>query len=255
MKHTILAAAAAAVALAGGLTAATSASAVEFATFNPVASTNGGVPNFSEDSMGNLTSTPATAATIFTFDLSPLLSSFGDLQSTFTFAAHETAMASSGSIGGVTYVTAPFDGSFNFFYSGPTVTKGALTLTTGELLLGGTFTNSVFAARSGANGGALTDDSINGTVVYTSGLPSSALPLLSTGQSFTLGFLDMTPVTALQNGFLRHFTAVGNGMFSSDLTGTGGGGVPEPATWALMLTGVTGIGVCLRRRRLAASAA
>jgi hypothetical protein len=254
MKHTILAAVAA-IALTGGLTAATSASAVVFAVFNPVPSTNGGVPNFSEDSLGNLTSTPATAPTIFTFDLSPLLSSFGDLQSTFNFSAHETAMASSGTVGGVTYVTAPFDGSFNYFYSGPTVTKGGVTLTTGELLLGGTFTNAVFTARSGANGGALTDDSINGTVVYTTGLPATALPLLSSGQSFTLGFLDMTPVTALQNGFLRHFTAVGDGKFSSNVMGTGGGGVPEPATWALMLTGLAGIGACLRRRRPAPSAA
>ena len=253
MKHTILAAAAA-VALAGGLTAATSASAVQFAVFNPVPSTTGGVPNFSEDSLGNLTSTPATAPTIFTFDLSPL-SAFGDLQSTFNFSAHETAMASSGTVGGVSYVSAPFDGAFNFTYSGPTVTKGGVTLTTGELLLGGTFTNAVFEARSGANGGALTDDSINGTVVYTSGLPSTALPLASNGQSFTLGFLDMTPVAALQNGFIRHFTAVGNGLFSSNLTGGGGGGVPEPATWALMLTGVAGIGACLRRRRLAPSSA
>jgi hypothetical protein len=253
MKHTILAAVAA-IALTGGLTAATSASAVVFADFNPVPSASGGVPNFSEDTMGNLTSIPGIAPTIFTFDLSPL-SAFGDLQSTFSFAAHETAMASSGTIGGVTYVSAPFDGSFNFTYSGPTVTKGGVTLTTGELLLGGTFTNAVFAARSGANGGALTDDSINGTVVYTTGLPSTALPLASDGQSFTLGFLDMTPVSALQNGFLRHFTAVGNGLFGSNLTGGGGGGVPEPATWTLMLTGLAGIGACLRRRRMAPSAA
>uniref|UniRef100_UPI003982F4AA PEPxxWA-CTERM sorting domain-containing protein n=1 Tax=Phenylobacterium sp. TaxID=1871053 RepID=UPI003982F4AA len=31
--------------------------------------------------------------------------------------------------------------------------------------------------------------------------------------------------------------------------GTGGGGVPEPATWAVMLVGFAGIGAALRRRR------
>jgi hypothetical protein len=255
MKQSVLAAVAV-LGLAGGLAAAAPASAVEFAVFNPVPSSTGGVPNFSEDSLGNLTSTPSTAPTVFTFDLTPL-SAFGNLQSTFNFSAHETAAATSGSLGGVSYVTAPYDGSFSYFYSGPTTTMGGVTLTTGELLLQGTFTNAAFVARAGASGGGLADDSILGTVTYTSALPSSVLPLASSGQSFSFGFIDISPVAALQNGFLRHFTAVGDGKFSSDVTGGGGGGgVPEPATWALMLTGVAGIGFCLRRRtRTVASAA
>jgi len=256
MKRSLFAAIAA-IGLVGGLGAATSANALVFAVFNPVSGSSGGVSNFSEDGMGHLTSTPATSApTVFTFELSPL-AAFGDLQSTFDFSASNATGATTGSIGGVSYVSAPYTGTFDYFYSGPTVTRGGVTLTPGELLLGGTFTDAVFTARVGANGGALTDDSIVGTVVYTSQLPSSALPLASTGQSFTIGFLDISPVAALQNGFIRHFTAVGDGKFSADMTnGGGGGGVPEPATWALMIAGVGGIGVCLRRReRLASTAA
>ena len=257
MKRSTILAAIAAVGLTGGLGAATSASAVEFAVFNPVSSSTGGVTNFSEDSMGHLSSTPASAApTVFTFDLTPL-SAFGNLQSTFNFSASETGPASSGTIGGITYVSAPYTGSFDYYYAGPTVTKGGITLTSGELLLGGSFASAAFVAQSGASGGALTDDSFTGTVTYTSGLPSSVLPIASTGQSFTFGFVDISPVAALQNGYIRQFTAVGDGKFSSDLTGGGGGGgVPEPATWALMLTGLAGIGASLRRRtRQAPSAA
>jgi hypothetical protein len=236
----------AAMGLAAGLGAAAPASAVQFAVFNPVASSKGGVPNFAEDSAGNLTSTPSTAATVFTFDLTPL-SAFGNLASTFSFSAHETAAATSGSIGGVTYVTAPYDGSFTYTYTGPTTTMGAVTLTTGETLLQGTFTNAAFTARSGASGGGLADDSLLGTVSFTSALPSSVLPLAQ-GESFSLDFIDMSPVAALQNGFLRHFTAVGSGQFSFGETTGGGGGVPEPTTWMLMLAGVAGIGFSLRRR-------
>ena len=36
---------------------------------------------------------------------------------------------------------------------------------------------------------------------------------------------------------------------------TGGGGIPEPATWALMLAGMGGVGAALRARRKAALAA
>lgn len=248
MKQPVLVAAAA-LALAGGLAAAAPASAMEFAVFNPAPSSTGGVRNFAEDALGNLNSTPTPAPTVFTFDLTPL-SAFGNLAASFTFAAHETAAATSGSIGGVSYVTAPYDGSFTYTYTGPTTTMGAITLTTGETLLQGTFTNAVFVARADANGGGLADDSILGTVSYTSGLPSSALPLTSTGQAFSFGFIDMTPVAALQNGNLRAFTAIGDGKFSVGLTTeSNGGGVPEPAAWTLMLTGLGGLGLAMRSRR------
>ena len=45
------------------------------------------------------------------------------------------------------------------------------------------------------------------------------------------------------------------GGVAVELTGTGGGTVPEPAAWALMLVGFGGIGATLRRRQRAASAA
>jgi MYXO-CTERM domain-containing protein len=230
------------------LGAAASASAqVEFAVFNPAPSSTGGVVNFTEDTLGHLNSVSSATPTLFMFDLTPL-SAFGNLRSTFDFSARETAAASSGVIGGVSYVTAPYSGTFDYFYSGPTTTKGGITLTTGELLLRGTFTNAAFTARAAASGGGLADDGILGTVSYSSALPSSILPL-GGNESFSLAFIDITPVLGLQNGFIRHFTAVGDGQFSS------GGAVPEPSPWAFMLAGVGALGGVLRRRAVASSAA
>src|SRR5579859_2076670 len=109
MKRSLFAAIAA-IGLVGGLGAATSANALVFAVFNPVSGSSGGVSNFSEDGMGHLTSTPATSApTVFTFELSPL-AAFGDLQSTFDFSASNATGATTGSIGGVSYVSAPYTG-------------------------------------------------------------------------------------------------------------------------------------------------
>jgi len=249
MKRTIVAAIAA-IGLTGGLGAATSASAAVFAVFNPEPGKTGAIANFSEDSLGNLTSTPSAAPTLFTFELSPL-AAFGDLQSTFTFSAHESGAAIVG-----TSVQAPYTGSFTYTYAGPTTTKAGVTLTTGETLLAGSFSNAMFTATVGGPGAGLIDDSITGNVTYTSGLSSSLLPLTTGTQAFTLGFADMSPLAALQNGYIKHFTAVGDGKFSSGPSGGGGGGgVPEPATWALMLAGVTGIGASLRRRARPATSA
>jgi hypothetical protein len=241
--------------LLGGLAAAAPASAqIQFAVFNPVWSPTGGVANFKEDSMGHLTSTSSSTPTLFMFDLTPL-QVFGDLQATFDFSATQDGPASTGVIGGVSYTVATFDGSFDYYYSGPTVTHGGLTLTPGELLLHGSFTDASFSARTGSSGGGLQDDSLDGVVTYTSAVPSADLPLGSTGQSFEIGFIDISPLVGIQNGYLKHFTAVGDGQFSTDLSSGGGGGVPEPATWALMLVGVGGIGATVRRRRSALASA
>jgi hypothetical protein len=106
-------------------------------------------------------------------------------------------------------------------------------------------------------GAGLTDNNLTlGNVTYTTALPPSLLALGKTGEAFSIAFLDISPVLNVAGGNLNAFTAVANGQFSSDLATTRGGGVPEPATWALMLIGVAGVGVCLRRRvRLEPSAA
>lgn len=206
-------------------------------------SKTGGVVNFKDDGKGHLTSVSASTPTIFTFDLEPL-SDFGNLKATFDFNATETGFGKLGNL-----VVGTFDGSFDFYYAGKTTTVDSITLTKGELLLKGSFKNAALIGRLSASGASLADDSITGVVTYSSAIPQLDLPLVPHGQSFTLGFIGISPLLAVQKSTIRHFTAIGDGKFSSDV-------VPEPGTWTLALMGMAGIGLGLRRRlRPAATAA
>jgi hypothetical protein len=51
------------------------------------------------------------------------------------------------------------------------------------------------------------------------------------------------------------FALGGTGGVGNEPPGVGAGGVPEPASWAMMLIGFGGLGGALRSRRRAASAA
>ena len=59
---------------------------------------------------------------------------------------------------------------------------------------------------------------------------------------------EVTPPTAVVGGRLTDFRAVSQGQFAADLLTGGGGGTPEPATWAMMLVGFGAIGLAARRR-------
>ena len=254
MKQRLLATAAA-FGLAVGLGASAPASAAVFALFNPVPGTPAATPNFTEDGAGNLTSTTSTTPTLVTFETGPL-AALKDLAATFTFSASESAPAVNGMMSGVSVTSSAFGGSFSYYYDGPNETVGGFTLDKGDLLLGGTFSNAAFLGVTGGPGAGLFDNSLTGTVTYSTDLPSSLLPLSSDGQSFSIAFADISPLLGATMGHLNGFNAVGDGKFSSELNGGGGGGgVPEPATWALMLIGVSGVGACLRRRTRPVSAA
>ena len=74
----------------------------------------------------------------------------------------------------------------------------------------------------------------------------------STGdKGFSLSLTSIFPTLSASGGSgLNSFGAVSTGSFYSELTSGGGvGGVPEPASWALMLVGVGLLGGSLRDRR------
>jgi hypothetical protein len=129
----------------------------------------------------------------------------------------------------------PWDGTISF----TRVTDGANLLTLA-------FTGATLAGSGGA--GALFGSQPSGTVTYSSDFVDF------TGQTagdFSLGFSGITP------GFSTTvaWSADAVGTFASDSANIpGGGGVPEPATWAMMIVGFGGVGALLRRRRTLAFA-
>lgn len=138
-------------------------------------------------------------------------------------------------------------GSFHFTYDGPTQAVGGVLFTHGANLLSGSFDNAFI---SGILGGGVA--SLNAEVLTTG-------PITFTSDFATFGGGDDGISLALNgvlpglhvssDGVLAGFNASTTGNFSADeATGGGGGGVPEPATWAMMLVGLAGLGAALRRR-------
>jgi hypothetical protein len=126
---------------------------------------------------------------------------------------------------------------------------------TGGLFTGANFSNNAFGQGWSKNYdyAVQVQDTVPGTDYYTGHLTFSVtgnLPLsiasLGTGQPETVGG---NPYNVVFGADLRQ-------CITSCVTGPAGailspppGGVPEPATWAMMLFGFGGIGALLRRRR------
>ncbi|HEY2357324.1 MAG TPA: PEPxxWA-CTERM sorting domain-containing protein [Phenylobacterium sp.] len=76
---------------------------------------------------------------------------------------------------------------------------------------------------------------------------TSFFPAGTTGLSEVVRVGSGTVIRQAYSGVVQIATTVG--------TGPNGGGVPEPATWAMMLLGFGGVGALLRRRRERSTAA
>ena len=84
-----------------------------------------------------------------------------------------------------------------------------------------------------------------GTILFSSGAI-----MVGTGDVFTHFAFNLTSTNGIgiQWGPDAFNTGIDNVDFS--FTPNGGGGVPEPATWALMIAGFGLVGASIRRRRL-----
>jgi PEP-CTERM motif len=87
----------------------------------------------------------------------------------------------------------------------------------------------------------------------------TAVPALAFG-SVDVGSYDVysqSIATTAGSSYNLHFNYVGEDTPAGFIVTTSGstGAVPEPATWALMISGFMGAGVALRRRRAVAAAA
>ncbi len=226
------------------------AASTTFAVYNPVPKAGGPDNNIKLDgtsSSGTLSSIGATGSTvIFDYTYGAPLIALGDLKAKLTLTATESPFGAPG------VPLAYFDGTLSLIYDGPTKTVGGITLTKGVTnLLTDTFTSGLFTAAGSA--ATLADSGFTGTVAFTSDLATFD-PTLD--QNFTVGITSATPpLSFYPSGYLRSFKGVSQGGFAATVTGTsGGGGVPEPATWALMLIGFAGVGMATRGRARRANA-
>jgi hypothetical protein len=232
------------------LMASASAMATTFAEFKAVNSSD----NFTWSNTGATAGSVSSGAMVDFSYLTSTMSSPTDLLANFNLTGSTTQAAGQGN--GFVTQSGIDGGTFSFTYAGSTpFTYGGKTYTSGANLLSGTYTNAAIAGANGSQSGTFLDDSnAQGKVTFTSGL----LKFDNSGDAgFSLSLTSIfPPLSAAEGGSLNSFDAVSTGSFYANLASGGGtGGVPEPASWALMLIGFGAIGAVTRRRRNAAFAA
>ncbi len=223
--------------LAAAAALAAPAHAVTFADYG--ANNSNANMTFSDTSTG--VALTASAQTLF--DFLTLGAGYRDLSATYTFSA--TSTDAPVQAGGLDIQTG-LGGSFAFTYAGPATAK----LTPGENLLSGTFSGASLSGQDFGSAGSVVDSIFGGgDVAYASDIlafdPTS-------DESLSLALTSVLPNLHIVGGKLAGFNGVSTGNFAAGVLGAGGGGgVPEPASWALMLIGFAGVGVA-RRASLAA---
>jgi hypothetical protein len=129
-------------------------------------------------------------------------------------------------------------------------------LTGSNIALSGFSTTQI--AASGAIANASPFGAFDHSVVYvppvgTHGNPSglSSFSFDATGTNLALGstLYNQTQLFFVADVFVDAAHSGVTGGLTGNVASSGGGGVPEPASWALMLVGFGGLGAMMRRRR------
>ncbi|HEV2364760.1 MAG TPA: PEPxxWA-CTERM sorting domain-containing protein [Caulobacteraceae bacterium] len=185
---------------------------------------------------GTLSTIPGGSASVYFSFLTPGLSSAANLPATFTLSATSSSTAFTDVSGDV--VQPDLSGTFSFVSTGA-FTIGSHHYAAGTDLLSGAFSGAEIVGKGSA--GTAKDSVLSGgTIVYSTGVSG-----LSFGgkEDFSLELTSVTPLFAKSGKVLKSFTADSTGSFS--------GGVPEPATWSMLIFGFGLAGYALRRQRVA----
>ncbi|HSZ50835.1 MAG TPA: PEPxxWA-CTERM sorting domain-containing protein [Caulobacteraceae bacterium] len=180
----------------------------------------------------------ASAPVYFTYDVTGLPTTPVLATLTLTGAATDAGSMASGDV-----IQGGIDGTFTITSSMP------IDGTTD--LLNGTFSGAQISGPTNGTTAAIQDNFQTGSVAYTSGLAKSVLTFGSdaSGNGFSFSGTSLT-VLALKGNSPASFNGVFAGNFAATSASPGGqGGVPEPATWAMMVVGAGAVGSVLRRSR------
>lgn len=191
--------------------------------------------------------TAQAVATEFSF-LTPGFTSLTNLPTLLTIDATAASgnPATAGAAG--TWTQTGLDGSFKLLYNGANTTIGGVTLTTGENLLSGTFSDAWIQGADESGSTNLTSGN-GGSATFTSSVLNLAGQTAGS-QQFAFNLLGVDPPFKANTGMaLMSFNANGGGNFTANIIA-----VPEPSDWALMILGFGGAGAMLRGRRTLAKA-
>jgi hypothetical protein len=150
------------------------------------------------------------------------------------------------SVGGTFQGVAPFEGAFQAWF-GPITTPGGITQTIATTP-GAEYSLSFALARSGIANNNFFEVSLGGAVLLT----------LTDWPASPYTVFNFSDLVADSGETVLTFTFRNNpNWFLLDdvrLTMAGGGVIPEPATWAMLIAGFGLVGGALRRRRVALQA-
>jgi hypothetical protein len=191
---------------------------------------------------------PQGVAAHITF-LDPALADLSNLQAVFTLDAFvDDGNAATFNSASKTFTQNGLTGSFSLIYSGDDTTIDGIALTKGENLLSGSFTNAWIQGFNTSGSANLAAGS--GGSTFTSAVADFS-HVVAGSQAFALNLLVVAPKFHAADGkALDSFTASGGGNFAQDVAA----GVPEPATWGLMILGFGGVGALMRSQRRRAAA-
>jgi len=223
---------------AAAVAVATAGHAAQFASFNHAPT---GAFTFTNNGGTEGDISVTNADVLFSFQWPGLTT--GAIDATFNFTGVTTDPATDPGLWQQTGI----DGTFSFV-ANQAFSVGGNNFGAGTVLLAGTYDNGWIQGIADSGSLNTTTLAFNGNVTYSSG----AIPAISGAippRSFSLSLNEVNPnFNAGQGDVLDSFTADVTGSFSA-------AGVPEPATWALMILGFGSAGAMLRSRRRAAVAA